>query len=157
VASEDPLFIKLGPTNRELFRFQGNLIVVNCCDDHSYGINKRYPGYEILTAIHVGVSHITPPLFGKGVLVKVAIGKMDVSTGSRSAKRSMRCKRRGRCNQRWNYRGAGGRSGVGLADNVGWFDPVGGDRVRFVTHQNTEGFLATGEDGVGSGIRRSLE
>jgi hypothetical protein len=40
---------------------------------------------------------------------------MDVSTGSRSAKRSMRCKRRGRCNRRWNYRGAGGRSGVGLA------------------------------------------
>jgi hypothetical protein len=27
-ASEDPLFIKLRPTNRELFRFQGNLIVV---------------------------------------------------------------------------------------------------------------------------------
>jgi hypothetical protein len=28
VASEDPLFIKLRPTNRELFHFQGNLIVV---------------------------------------------------------------------------------------------------------------------------------
>jgi hypothetical protein len=28
VATEDPLFIKLRPTNRELFCFQGNLIVV---------------------------------------------------------------------------------------------------------------------------------
>jgi hypothetical protein len=67
-----------------------------------------YPGYEILTAIHVGVSHITSPAFGKGVLVKVAIGKMDVSTGSLSAKKSMRCNGRGRCNQWWNGRGAGG-------------------------------------------------
>jgi hypothetical protein len=25
--------------------------------DHSYGINKRYPGYEMLTTIHVGISH----------------------------------------------------------------------------------------------------
>jgi hypothetical protein len=38
---------------------------------------------------------------------------------------------RGRCNRRWNCRGDGGRSDAGLADYVGWFDPVGGDRVRF--------------------------
>jgi hypothetical protein len=65
--------------------------------------------------------------------VKVAIGKMDVSTGSHSAKRRIQCKGRGKHNQRWNCRCAGGRSDVGLADYVGRFDPVGGDRVRFVT------------------------
>jgi hypothetical protein len=37
--------------------------------------------------------------------VKVAIGKMDVATGSRSANRSIRCNGRGRCNRRWNCRG----------------------------------------------------
>jgi hypothetical protein len=37
--------------------YLGNGTIPYWLDDHSYGINKTYPGYEILTTIHVGVSH----------------------------------------------------------------------------------------------------
>jgi hypothetical protein len=54
VVSADPLFIKLGPTNRELFRFQGDLIVVLIVVTTI--VTESINGI-LVTKTHVGVSH----------------------------------------------------------------------------------------------------
>jgi hypothetical protein len=54
LASEDPLFIKLGPTNRELFRFHGNLIVVLIVVTTI--VTESINGILVMKT-HVGVSH----------------------------------------------------------------------------------------------------